>query len=106
MRFDATSRTFQSAPEDAAPTLLAVDDDPLQRRVITKIARQAGFAVVESASVLDASQLLRTRKIDCATIDLSLGAQSGLELLATIANVCRDSYIHRQRTRTGLLASE
>jgi len=83
---DKTSH-IQTSAHDSTSTLLVVDDDPVQRRVIGKIGRQAGFSVYDAPSVLEAAQLLRTRKFDCATIDLSLGDQSGLELLATIANV-------------------
>ncbi len=69
------------------PVLLVVDDDLIQRRIIAKLGRQAGFSVLESFSVDDAKAKLLGGGIDCATIDLSLGEQSGIELLSNIARV-------------------
>jgi len=79
---------FSPAREaSVAPSLLVVDDDAIQRRIIGKLGRQAGFAIMESPSVVDATQILHSHRMDCATIDLSLGEQSGLELISTIARI-------------------
>jgi two-component system chemotaxis response regulator CheY len=64
--------------------LLAIDDADLHLSILRKIAVQAGFNTTGAESVSAAKGLLRTRKFDCITLDLSLGEQSGIEVLALL----------------------
>ena len=64
--------------------LLAIDDADLHLSILRKIAEQSGFATTGAESVSVAKHLLRTRKFDCITLDLSLGEQSGIEVLALL----------------------
>ncbi len=64
--------------------LLAIDDADLHLSILRKIADQTGFTTTGAESVAVAKTLLRTRKFDCITLDLSLGEQSGIEVLALL----------------------
>ena len=64
--------------------LLAIDDADLHLSILRKIAEQSGFTTTGAESVSVAKHLLRTRKFDCITLDLSLGEQSGIEVLALL----------------------
>lgn len=66
--------------------LLVIDDDLIQRKIISKIGTQAGYEVVEAATYDEAEKNLKSRKFDCITLDLSLGKQSGALLLRTIVD--------------------
>ena len=63
------------------PCLLVVDDDVIQRRIIAKLGRQAGHTVIEAGSVEEAQRLIKTERVNCVTVDLSLGDRSGVEVL-------------------------
>jgi len=70
--------------------LLAIDDADLHLSIVRKIATQVGFTTTGAASVSEASRLLRGRTFDCITLDLSLGEQSGVEILELLAEIkCR-----------------
>jgi two-component system chemotaxis response regulator CheY len=74
--------------------LLAIDDADLHLSIVRKIATQAGFATTGASSVSEAARLLRERTFDCITLDLSLGEQSGLEILHLLAEMkCRTPII-------------
>lgn len=66
--------------------VLVVDDDPIQRRVIAKLAAQAGHQVVVAASVAEAEQLLNASAFDCVTVDLGLSDGNGADVLYLIAD--------------------
>ena len=73
--------------------LLVIDDDIIQRTIISKIGAQAGFAVTAVATFSDAAKLLTGSKFDCVTLDLALGSQSGVLLLRTIVDRDRKSVV-------------
>ncbi|HWK96153.1 MAG TPA: response regulator [Pseudolabrys sp.] len=78
------SEPMSDAPP-AAFDLLVVDDDPIQRTIIGRLAQQAGYNVTTAARFENAVQLLEGRFFDCITLDLGLGDQSGALLLPLIA---------------------
>lgn len=73
------------ASSSVVTTLLVVDDDPIQRRVIARIGVQAGHRTLTAASLLEATQILTTERVDCLTIDVGLGKDCGLDLLQLVA---------------------
>jgi DNA-binding NtrC family response regulator len=74
--------------------LLAIDDADLHLSIVRKIAAQAGFRTTGANSVGAAAGLLRERTFDCITLDLSLGEQSGVEILKLLAGMkCRTPII-------------
>ncbi len=76
--------------EPVVTNLLVVDDDPIQRRVIGKIGQQAGHTILAAATIEEAETILRRERVDCATLDLGLGARNGVDVLKTIAQMRKD----------------
>ena len=66
--------------------VLIVDDHPFMRRGLAQtINDQAGMEVCgEAGSVAEALQMMETSRPDLAVIDISLGAESGLELIQAL----------------------
>jgi DNA-binding NtrC family response regulator len=73
--------------------LLVVDDDPIQRRVIARIAAHAGYEVAEAGSVTEAEDYLATRRVDCVTVDLGLADGNGADVLHIITDRCPDAQV-------------
>ena len=71
--------------------LLVIEDTSLHLSIVSKIASQAGFTTTGANSVGEAVRLLRERSfLDCITLDLSLGEESGVEVLKLLAEMkCR-----------------
>ena len=72
--------------------ILIVDDHVVVRRGVADLLNHEPGLVVcgESAGVTDALSEIAIRKPDVAIVDLSLGAESGLDLIATLAESCPD----------------
>jgi DNA-binding response OmpR family regulator len=64
--------------------LLVVDDDLIQRTIISRIGTQSGFDVTIAETFDEAVRVLRQNKFDCITLDLALGDKSGALLLKTV----------------------
>lgn len=69
---------------DEKRRLLVIDDDSVQRRIISKLGAQVGFEVTAAATFEDAEVALKSSRYDCITLDLSLGSESGALLLETV----------------------
>ena len=66
-----------------AKTVLVVDDDPTQRRLIQAVLEREGFAVIHAQSGDEALQRLTSGvKADVVLLDLIMPGASGLETLA------------------------
>lgn len=74
-------------PAAAEFNLLVIDDDQVQRTIISRIGVQAGFKVEAAATFETASELLHALRFDCVTLDLGLGDRSGALLLPVIARL-------------------
>ncbi len=64
-----------------APRVLVIDDDASHRVVICRLAEKLGYVTIEAGTIAEAADLIRTRHFDCMTLDLHMGAESGVELL-------------------------
>ena len=66
--------------------VVVVDDHPLTRRGITDVVNESsGMRVCgEAGSVAGAIAVIEATRPNLATVDLSLGAESGLTLIAAI----------------------
>ena len=64
-----------------APRLLVIDDDHLHCMIICRVATKAGFDAVGAATYEAAARLAQETAFDCITLDLSLGAHAGVEML-------------------------
>ncbi len=71
------------AANSAQPALriLVIDDDHLHGMIICRVAAKAGFAPVAAESYDEAAKLAQETAFDCITLDLSLGAHAGVEML-------------------------
>jgi EAL domain-containing protein (putative c-di-GMP-specific phosphodiesterase class I)/CheY-like chemotaxis protein len=67
--------------------MLVVDDDLVQRTVISKIAKSLGYAVMEAGTYAEAISCLREDNFDCIALDLSLGEHDGVEILRLLAEI-------------------
>ncbi len=63
------------------PTLLLVEDDDAQRRMLSGFLKKAGHAVLEAGSASQARAAARDQPIDLLITDLRLGGPDGIELL-------------------------
>ena len=68
------------------PTLLIVDDNPVDRRLVKRFLDQddTDYTLIEAKTATDGLELARTRAIDCALIDFRMPDMSGLELLSSL----------------------
>jgi CheY-like chemotaxis protein len=64
--------------------VLVVDDNPGIRRMLTRALGLNRFRAVEAGSIADAVAFADHHALSAVIIDLHLGAQSGLELLAML----------------------
>ena len=69
--------------------ILAVDDDPLVRRCISRILVNAGHEVVPAGHGADALQIASDRAFDVALVDFHLPFIDGLEVLQRLREVQR-----------------
>lgn len=65
--------------------LLVIDDDIIQRTILSRIGAQVGFTVARAGSFDEAVGLLNSYRFDCVTLDLALAERSGAPLLGVIA---------------------
>jgi len=70
-----------SATQRSTPRLLVIDDDNLHRMIICRVAAKAGYAPAGAATYDEAAKLAQEAAFDCITLDLSLGAHAGVEML-------------------------
>ena len=76
-----------AAASNALGRLLVIDDDTSICTLIEKLGEKVGFAATRAISVEEATQLLRTQRFDCITLDLSLGKDTGIELLKVLSEI-------------------
>lgn len=77
----------------ADQTFLVVDDELVQRLVMSRMARKMGYAASAAASLEEAAALLQREAVDVVVLDLSLRDRDGIELLREIARLGRDPLI-------------
>jgi DNA-binding NtrC family response regulator len=73
-----------SAPNDAKPLLLLVDDDEGIRNMLREVGQREGFDVISVASGDEALTVLRRRHVDVMLLDLQLPGIDGLEVLRAV----------------------
>jgi DNA-binding NtrC family response regulator len=64
--------------------LLVIDDDASICMVIEKLGEKAGFTSKHAVAVEEAKLLLHAERFDCITLDLSIGKDTGIELLSVL----------------------
>jgi len=94
LRGGADGRQTRNGSNKMRNELLVIEDTNLHLSIVSKIASQAGFATTGANTVGEAARLLRERSFDCITLDLSLGEESGVEILKLLAEIkCRTPII-------------
>ena len=66
---------------DRSRRLLVVDDERIQRLIVTRAVESVGFVVDGAADFDEAAEFLSRRTYDAIVLDLSLGAREGVSLL-------------------------
>lgn len=70
-----------------APHILAVDDDPDVRRVVSDYLSQQDFRVSAVATGHDMLAILETEPVDLLLLDLRLAGENGLELARRVRDI-------------------
>jgi DNA-binding NtrC family response regulator len=76
-----------------APSFLVIDDDRIQRMVLSKVGSKVGYAVTTAATVEDAVKEIERRKFHCIVLDLLLNGQNGMLMLGEIAKFSSDALL-------------
>ena len=76
-----------TAPSEAPPRIVIVDDDREMRHSLTQFLTKSGCRVVAFEGAGDALKLLETEHPDVVVSDVRMPGMSGLELLGAIASV-------------------
>src|SRR5438067_1950537 len=79
------TRETVSAPADASPGVLVVEDDEAVARVLGIMLRRDGHTVTLAGSLSEARQVLTDRRPSVILLDMKLPDGSGLELLDHLA---------------------
>ena len=66
---------------DSSRRLLVVDDERIQRLIVTRVVESLGFVVDGAADLDEAAGWLSRRRYDAVVLDLSLGAREGISVL-------------------------
>ena len=82
MARDYDLRRVQPLPADnqAVPTILVVDDEPIVREVVVRYLERDGFRTLEAASGDEAQRLLERQPPSLVVLDVMLPGIDGLEL--------------------------
>jgi two-component system, response regulator RegA len=72
---------------------LLVDDDPLYLSTLQRSLQRRDYSIVTATNGADALQAARTRPPDFALVDLKLGAESGVQLIAPLRAIRADMRI-------------
>jgi signal transduction histidine kinase/DNA-binding response OmpR family regulator/HAMP domain-containing protein len=79
--------TVAKAPSsEAVPSLLVVEDDPVQRRYIVDLMQPTGTQTTAVATGDEALALMRTQQFDCVILDLGLPGLSGWHVIEKLQN--------------------
>ena len=96
MKFQHPSRQRVNVPDSTEPaarrSILLVDDSTPQRRVLAKLLRGWGYAVVEAASGAEALDLIIRSEIDIILSDWIMPGMSGLEFCRAFRALERRRY--------------
>lgn len=64
--------------------ILIVDDEPQMRELLSMYLTQKGFQAISAGTSEDALRKVREKLVDCAVVDINLGGEDGLQLLANL----------------------
>jgi len=64
--------------------ILVVDDEPQMRVLLCMYLTQKGFLAAEAGSSEEALRKVREKPFDCVVLDINLGPEDGLQVLANL----------------------
>ncbi len=65
-------------------SLLVIEDDPLQRRLIKENLEREGFVVMDVATGREALEWVRSYQVDIAVVDHNLGEENGVDVIQAL----------------------
>jgi CheY-like chemotaxis protein len=89
----AAANRIDPADSSALPRLLVVEDDTLHRMMICRTAAKSGYMPAGAASCDEAVKRLQKDAFDCLTLDLSMGAHDGDDVLRHLAAMGSDAHV-------------
>jgi pilus assembly protein CpaE len=66
--------------QEAKTNILAVDDDPINRKIVSEIMAHAGYQVTSASSAEEALSILRRTPIDLIILDVIMQGMDGYEM--------------------------
>ena len=72
-------RENRPAESDQPPTILIVDSQEINRRLLRGILKQAGYRLLETAQPTEAFEILERAKVDLVVADLVMAGINGLD---------------------------
>ena len=78
---------------ETAATILLVDDEPADLRVIAELLEQGGYRVLKAASAYQALQhcTAASGQIDLLVTDVALPGKNGVDLFDELCSLCRSN---------------
>ena len=64
--------------------ILVVDDEPQMRELLSMYLTQKGFQANVAGSADEALRKIREKPVDCVVLDINLGGEDGLQILANL----------------------
>ena len=64
--------------------ILVVDDEPQMRQLLSMYLTQKGFQTSAAATSEEALRKVREKPVDCVVLDINLGGEDGLQILANL----------------------
>lgn len=69
--------------------VLIVDDDPVNRKLLTRMFGTVGVSCVEASNHAEAMQCVGLDELDSALVDINLGPEDGLDLAVLLRDMHR-----------------
>jgi DNA-binding response OmpR family regulator len=83
-RDPAREPTRSRAPTGQRGQILVVDDDPDLRRFVVRVLEAEGYGAEQAATIAQATAAIDARRPDLVILDITLGSEDGLDVLATL----------------------
>ena len=82
-------RTLNAMAERIRPTVLVVDDDEFQHKIVSKILENENYHLVFAAGGVEALSVLRKTRPDLILMDVMMPGMDGLEVMRQMQTVPR-----------------